>query len=628
LKYRPEVDGLRAIAVVPVILFHADLPGFSGGFLGVDVFFVISGYLITTIIVSELETEGHFSLAHFYERRARRILPALGVTILMTLAIAPFTLTPGQIKDLGQSVFSTAVFVSNYFFYLEIDYFNPFASQAPLLHTWSLAVEEQFYLFFPLLLLATKRIGLRYRILFALVFSLSFASALWTTRFDPLLSFYSIHTRAWELAMGAGVALWLMRTGGAMNIPTSALRIMTSLALIALLISLTTFSKDLPHPGFATLIPVGATAVLVACMRPGGFVYRMLSSKISVHIGLMSYGLYLYHNPLFSFVEVYFDYLGEATRMYKLALIPFVYLIALASLHLLERPLRRGKRIGQTAILAVSAFGVLFVSGIGLFLHTQNGFQSQIAAFYAQQGMPLLVDVQAEKRKIDAVRAALPAADSPFGCSGGDCERILLIGDSFSDDAYLALASYSKRAEYRRVYFDDTCMGAIDRFEDLEQTTGCNGKEIRFSMLLRDADMIVITAKWQEHTYQDGYDLAVLLRAALEKRVVVVGAAMFSDLSSFSIKAWRSGIARDQLDHEFYVYQRWDRLRTSDKLKDMVVADPQLSWIGRDAFFCDRDQEVCQLLDQDEKPMIWDNAHLTTRAYESYARFIETQLGE
>ena len=128
MKYRPEVDGLRAVAVLPVMLFHAGVPGFSGGFLGVDVFFVISGYLITTIIVSELQTTGRFNLAHFYERRARRILPALGVTILLTLALAPFVLVPGQIKDVGQSVFATALFLSNYFFYLEIDYFNPFAS--------------------------------------------------------------------------------------------------------------------------------------------------------------------------------------------------------------------------------------------------------------------------------------------------------------------------------------------------------------------------------------------------------------------------------------------------------------------------------------------------------------------
>ena len=628
LSYRPDVDGLRALAVVPVILYHAGLPGTSGGFLGVDVFFVISGYLITTIIISEIDQKGSFSLANFYERRARRILPALVAMSLMTLIIAPFVLTPDQLKDVGQSVFATAVFASNYFFYWEIDYFNPFASQAPLLHTWSLAVEEQFYLFFPLLLLGAKALGGRYTALILLIFALSLAAAFWTTASDPLLSFYSIHTRGWELAAGSLVAIWKMRPGADDMISARVADIVTLACLVVLVFTFTSFNEDLAHPGLFTVIPVGATALLIALTQPGGITWRILSNKALVHTGLMSYGLYLYHNPLFSFVDAYFDYLGDGTRIYKLSLIPVVYLISLASLHLLERPLRHGKRLARRGVLVVSSIAVLALAGVGAGLHVNNGFKTQIAAYYERQGMPLLVNVQNERAKIEAVRKTVAKPNTPFSCTEDSCHKTLLLGDSMAIDNYLALALHGKKAEYRRVFLDDTCMEPINSLEELESLTECNRRVISFGSLLRDADTIIISAKWQDHTYLAGYNLAMILQEALDAEIIVMGSAMFTDLSSFSIKAWRSNIARDQLDGTFYDYQRWDRLRTSDKLKDRVQSTPDLSWISRNAFFCDNEAQVCRLLDDEGDPMIWDNIHLTTRAFPKYAAFLEGFLSQ
>ena len=206
MKYRAQIDGLRALAVLPVILFHAGFERFSGGFVGVDIFFVISGYLIATIIISEM-AEGKFSLVNFYERRARRILPALVFTVLLTSAAAPFILLPGQIKDLGHTLVSIATFLSNYFFYLELDYFNEFSSKNPLLHTWSLAVEEQFYLFFPILIMLIYPKG-RVTLFASLIvfFILSIFSSQSLSSHNASLSFYSLHTRAWELMFGAFVA--------------------------------------------------------------------------------------------------------------------------------------------------------------------------------------------------------------------------------------------------------------------------------------------------------------------------------------------------------------------------------------------------------------------------------------
>ena len=213
MKYRAEIDGLRALAVLPVILFHAGFEWFSGGFVGVDVFFVISGYLITTIIISEM-AEGKFSIVNFYERRARRILPALFFVMVVCLPFAILLLAPSDLKDFGQSLVSTATFSSNILFWWERGYFGTALELKPLLHTWSLAVEEQYYIIFPLFLTLAWKFGIRKITIFLmLIFLISLSLAHFTSIygvFDRIItgSFYLIPTRAWELLVGVFIAIY------------------------------------------------------------------------------------------------------------------------------------------------------------------------------------------------------------------------------------------------------------------------------------------------------------------------------------------------------------------------------------------------------------------------------------
>ena len=209
MQYRPEIDGLRTIAVLPVILFHAGIPGFSGGYVGVDVFFVISGYLITHFLIERITT-GKFSLIEFYSRRAKRILPALFLVVAICVPAAWLTMMPSQFKDFAQSVTAVSLFLSNILFWLESGYFAAAAEEKPLLHTWSLAVEEQYYLFFPLLLLMFFRVGRRWvGPLLVLCIVLSLAASEVLAGSHPDLNFYGIATRAWELMIGSLCALWL-----------------------------------------------------------------------------------------------------------------------------------------------------------------------------------------------------------------------------------------------------------------------------------------------------------------------------------------------------------------------------------------------------------------------------------
>ncbi len=222
--HRPEVDGLRAVAVLPVIWHHAGLPGLPGGFLGVDVFFVISGYLITGILLSDLSAD-RFSLGRFYERRARRILPALIAMLLLSLPFAVWLLLPGQLVDFGESVLSVTVFLSNVHFWQSTNYFAEAASLQPLLHTWSLAVEEQFYLLYPLVLGLVWRFA-RSALVPALVVmaTASFAVSVWASHAMPVANFYLLPTRAWELLAGALCVFAARKAGGGESSLRSLLR--------------------------------------------------------------------------------------------------------------------------------------------------------------------------------------------------------------------------------------------------------------------------------------------------------------------------------------------------------------------------------------------------------------------
>ena len=214
LKYRPEIDGLRALAVIPVILFHAGVKYFDGGFIGVDIFFVISGFLISSIILRDLELE-RFSIVTFYERRARRILPALSAVLIFTLVFGWFFFDPKYYLDFFKSLFSVSVFSSNFWFWRSSDYFSMNSELKPLLHTWSLSVEEQYYIFFPLIMMFLWRFGLKFiQLILCLLFALSFYAGLYEANVDINRGFYLLHTRTWELLVGVFVAFngdWLQK---------------------------------------------------------------------------------------------------------------------------------------------------------------------------------------------------------------------------------------------------------------------------------------------------------------------------------------------------------------------------------------------------------------------------------
>lgn len=432
LKYRPEIDGLRAIAVLPVIFFHAGFDFFSGGFVGVDIFFVISGFLITSILLSDLE-QNNFSLSSFYDRRARRILPALFVVVLVSIPFSWMFLSESQFKDFSQSVSAVSIFSSNILFWLESGYFESASEEKPLLHTWSLAVEEQFYVFFPLLLLALWKLGKNSLLIILTVVSIIslVLCELWAVK-DPNANFFLLPSRTWELFSGA-IAAVLMRYS--LFRPNDILAVF---GLVLLVGGITVFDEHTPFPSLYTLVPVIGTLLVILYAGEGTLTNRVLSTSGLVMMGLVSYSAYLWHQPIFAFFRILS--IEGLTPALKLLMVVSSVCIAYVSWKFVEAPFRNKARFSSTTIFKVSFFTLLIFFILGV-----------LGSYYADELRPGKFNsanfyLLSEKSKTNS-----ELREESWGLlrdkdekqlwfdSSKQTENVLLLGNSHSKDIYNTL---------------------------------------------------------------------------------------------------------------------------------------------------------------------------------------------
>lgn len=349
--YRPEIDGLRAVAVIGVLLFHFGL-GFPGGFVGVDVFFVISGYLITGILLRQLEGE-RFSLSDFWARRVRRIAPAAVVMALGTVAMGWYVLESGDFRSLARSLMAHVFFASNCYFSRDQGYFEESGEGEPLMHTWSLSVEEQFYFIFPLLLLFLwRKWGLRSGMILAVIAVISLVWSAWQVNYDPKGAFFLLPARAWELLAGALLAFYrpVQQSKG-----TVVAEFTGSFGVVLILVPMFLYEKSTSFPGLAALPPVlGAVLFMAANASAQTFTGKILSNRVIVRIGLISYSLYLWHWPLVVYAHVM---IIELTWLVQVSLIALSFVCAFLSWKFVEQPFRTG---GAGNLLAGNRKAYLF----------------------------------------------------------------------------------------------------------------------------------------------------------------------------------------------------------------------------------------------------------------------------
>ncbi|MEN2785431.1 acyltransferase family protein [Sphingomonas qilianensis] len=504
-RYRPEIDGLRAIAVWAVILYHADVPFLPAGFLGVDIFFVISGYLISRMLIGDLEA-GRFSILRFYERRIRRIIPALVVMTLIFTPVAFLLMIPGNLKSFGQSLVATTLSANNVLLYLTVSYFDMAADFKPLIHTWSLGVEEQYYLAVPLLMLVAYRWRARRGALIALlvIAALSLAYCLWASRHAPAANFYLIFSRAWELAAGAIVALGEPRWRRTILLPPMTSEALAGAALALTILPLALLDPDAASPNARTLLPVSGVCALLLVATPPTLIGRLLGSGPMVGFGLLSYSAYLYHQPLFAFARL--TALTTPSAMEMAALIVASFACAYLSWRFIEKPFRDRARTSTRRLLMFCAGASALVLAAGMAMQFGNGFpQAWPADIRADDGL----NAARNARYVDGPRRF---TDRPFNAANPR-PNVLVLGDSFARD----VINMGVESGY-----------LADKEISYSEGTGC-GQALDAAVVqrARQADLIVLTAAFENNTSACLLALHAAVARHSQARVVIVGTKNF-----------------------------------------------------------------------------------------------------
>ncbi len=502
MTYRPEIDGLRAISVIAVMLFHGGISGFSGGFVGVDVFFVISGFLITSLIVKDLNA-GKFSFWGFWERRARRILPALITVLLFTLVVGWLVLLPSDFERLGTSAFALSLFSSNLYFWDIADtsgYFNESSDLFPLIHTWSLAVEEQFYLLFPVLMFVVTRFLLRLRwLLIAGGTAGSLAVSVWLVSGNHLdAAFYLLPSRAWELGAGALLALWATRNPPSLPRVFAEPAALAGLALIGFAVF--TYDANTEFPGLTAIAPVaGASLYVWSNTGRRTLAGNALSLRPVVFIGLLSYSLYLWHWPLIVFAG-YSDGDADLSSGVVAVVIAVSLVLSYLSWRFVESPFRRRRVISTRRGMLTSSVTVLALfAAIGLGIQAAEGIS--VGASAEAASVPGTDHARTERQVECIVTGPELAGSIHVGsfCSYGDnseTPKFVLWGDSHANHLMPLFDDLSDGSDISGLHI--TAAGCLPILDAVQlDRLGCSGFNDAARSVLQNSDVQhVILASW------------------------------------------------------------------------------------------------------------------------------------
>tara|TARA_A100001011_G_scaffold70240_1_gene71851 strand:- start:30033 stop:31886 length:1854 start_codon:yes stop_codon:yes gene_type:complete len=495
MNYRKDIDGLRALAVIPVILFHAGFNFFRGGYIGVDVFFVISGYLITSIILKELK-DNTFSIINFYERRARRILPALFFVMLICIPFSYFLLLPNELIQFGNSLISVSLFGSNFLFWQESGYFDVASELKPLLHTWSLAVEEQYYIFFPIFfIMVWKYLNKFISTSFFIVLILSFFLMIVGNYYKPgnMFFFYMLPTRAWEIMTGSLIAIYLDKKVSSSNKIMS--NFLSLIGLLFILISIIIFDENTPFPSLYTILPVVGTSLIILFSSDKSITFKFLGSKIMVGIGLISYSAYLWHQPLLAFAKYRLHDSISSFLIGFICLISFV--LAYISWKYIESPFRNRNRFKRNKIFKLTFFFMIFFIFSGYHLKKDRGLISRF-------------DLD-ESRVLESFIDSKNYVVKNFGAhklqnfdNDDLTKNIFIIGDSFSEDLVNAIyeVDLNKRYSISTYYVPTKCGNVYLKERNILELNSRECPDIlsnaKIVSIIKNADEIWLASSWKE----------------------------------------------------------------------------------------------------------------------------------
>ncbi|WP_041536581.1 acyltransferase family protein [Parvibaculum lavamentivorans] len=620
MKYRPEIDGLRALAILPVVLFHAGFSQLSGGYTGVDVFFVISGYLITRIIVGEAEA-GTFSILHFYRRRILRIVPVLAVVLIVTAIIGYYLFLPNEFDELSKSLIAVSLFSSNIFFWQSSGYFDAPSALRPLLHTWSLAVEEQFYLFFPFFIIAIHRFGgRRYGAWIFAAVVLSFAASAVGVVTSPSATFYLLPTRAWELGVGALIAVgWVPR------VSSQRLRhFLAAAGIIVIGLGLFLLDEESYFPGWNALYPVLGTALVIAYGQ-GTFIGGVLSTPPVKYVGLVSYAWYLWHWP----VIVYYTFVfGPLADWWSTAFVIVVsFLLAAVSRPLVEQPFRYGLGslptgrvvMSGAAALAVLAFAGWSMAAMGQVGRTFPPDVLKVAQYSAYRDLPAyeyqfrpgvcMLGLVHEGRPIDKKECLTPDPAKP---------DFLVLGDSHAGHIWRALSLEIDEWHFLQATASG-CMPFVGATGALRCTSTMRYIFEDF-LQEQDIDGVIIAARWEEDELDQLDETLAFLKQHVEQ-VIVLGPVPEYE-SSVPLLLARSlyhdspRIVSSAVD--------WSRVEVGKQVAAIAERNG-VTYISMIDIICPAGK--CVSMIGGKVPVEFDYGHLTLEGARFAANRIEAQLG-
>tara|TARA_B100001093_G_scaffold520091_1_gene612618 strand:+ start:4099 stop:5970 length:1872 start_codon:yes stop_codon:yes gene_type:complete len=601
MHYRKEIDGLRALAVIPVMLFHANVNLIPGGYIGVDIFFVISGYLITGIIINATEQK-HFKISSFYERRARRILPALIIVILFSIFASIFIMYPFQIIDFAKSVFYVSIFSSNFYFWQNTGgYFGTLSGEMPLLHTWSLAVEEQFYLIFPIFFIIFLRFGYKKILILILVITiLSFCIAQYASFHHPRPNFFLIFTRAWEILIGSICAIFLIKYGDKVK----KSNLLSIIGLFLILISIFLFTEKTPFPSAYTLLPTIGTALIIIYSNSINLIGRFLSLKPLVFLGLISYSAYLWHHPFLAFASIYFD--GELNEFLSIFICVVAFFFAYYSWKFVETPFRNKEIINLKHFLIALIFSLILIISYSLLAIKLNGFSN----LWPTQDRSI-VSMHPLKSAEYVVRRFNEHKNKNFSSNGK--KNLLVIGDSYAQDFVNILyeSNYNQRFNISTRHIKPRCGNLfinkklIDTLNKYDTQRCFKEKYYDTSLkkLIKKADYIFLASSWE---YDEIRYIPLSLeniKAITDAKVFVVGRKMFpnykwttKDLIDINYNS-RPGIKKEVNN---------EHMKTHRHMKSSIN---KLNFINLHDLICE--DTKCPIFDKDANLLSYDGSHFT-----------------
>ena len=655
LNYRPEIDGLRAIAVISVIIYHAKINFFNyslleGGFLGVDIFFVISGYLITSIILKELLSENNFSFLNFYKRRFRRIMPVLITVISTTFVFSWFILVPTTFVEFAKSVQYSFLFSTNIFFHFSgIEYISQDGLLKPLLHTWSLSVEEQYYIIFPILLFFIYKNCKNYLILVLIIlFFLSLLVANNLSYSSKSFNFYMLHTRGWELLAGSFLAyLEIGKKMKSKNIIISNFLSFSGLFLI--IFSIIFFDEETRHPSFFTILPILGVSLIIFYTDKANIVGKVLASKLLVGIGLISYSLYLWHYPVFAFARLS-EYFND--NLHKIFFLSIVVVLSVLSYFVIEKPCRNRNIKFRKIFFSFLTLSILLLL-ISNVVINKEGFHKR-AKYVGNIGLKL------ENYLLDPYHYVVNHfftfgknyAPDNFKNAPSANVRMLVVGNSAGQNMFHAL--YSNKNLFTGYTFN--LISSKIRVNKQNYSTNCFNKflsnkdyscdEFDFTqnilVQLNISDTIFLASRWDqgEGNLTDlisNLENTIQILKKKNKKIIIAGMPVLLKLTTLS--------SLNPLD--YFVYQNgrmptnyellkleekiFDDLRDDEKFKQRRKINLGLSnlankfslqFLNPEDYQCEKVKKKCTLLTSDKDRIYIDDVHTTNEGSSYFGKKI------